>query len=78
MEQSISAKIKIVIKLSYLCHGTVIAYRFNNHVEISSTTALLNPNLESIMELLEMRDESLIDEWADYEDYDYVDDATEL
>ena len=33
---------------------------------------------EIIMELVEMRDESLIDEWADYEDYDYVDDATEL
>jgi hypothetical protein len=30
------------------------------------------------MELLEMRDEILIDEWADYEDDDYVDDAIEL
>jgi len=34
--------------------------------------------MEYIMELLEMRDESLIDEWADYEDYEYIDDATEL
>ena len=30
------------------------------------------------MELLDMRDEALVDEWADYEDYDYVDDAVEL
>lgn len=30
------------------------------------------------MELLEMREENLIDEWADYEDYEYTDDATEL
>jgi hypothetical protein len=31
-----------------------------------------------MMELLEMREENLIDEWADYEDYEYYDDATEL
>lgn len=34
--------------------------------------------LEKMMELLDMRDELLIDEWADYEDYDYADDAVEL
>ena len=33
---------------------------------------------ENIMELLDMRDDGLIDEWADYEDYDYADDAVEL
>ena len=30
------------------------------------------------MELLEMRDDCLVDEWADYEDSDYADDAVEL
>ncbi len=30
------------------------------------------------MELLEMREDNLVDEWADYEDYEYCDDATEL
>jgi hypothetical protein len=31
-----------------------------------------------MMELLEMREDNLVDEWADYEDYEYCDDATEL
>ena len=49
----------------------VIAIFFNAITEMTTTQ-------ENIMELLDMRDDCLIDEWADYEDYDYADDAVEL
>ena len=49
----------------------VIAIFFNAITEMTTTQ-------ENIMELLDIRDDSLIDEWADYEDYDYADDAVEL
>lgn len=57
--------------MSCICHGTVIANLFNARTEMTI-------ELESTMELLEMRDDCLVDEWADYEDYDYADDAVEL
>ena len=66
----------IVTKLSQCCHGMVIAYRLNKHIKCIGL--MLINLLEWVMELLEMRDEILIDEWADYEDDDYVDDAIEL
>ena len=57
--------------MSSICHGTVIANLFNVRTEMTI-------ELENNMELLEMRDDCLVDEWADYEDYDYADDAVEL
>lgn len=57
--------------MSCICHGTVIANLFNARTEMTI-------ELENTMELLEMRDDCLVDEWADYEDYDYADDAVEL
>ena len=57
--------------MSSICHGTVIVNLFNACTEMTI-------ELENIMELLEMRDDCLVDEWADYEDYDYADDAVEL
>lgn len=74
-----------VIELSFFCHGTVIALFLNTDTNKGLTYPewyQVSPNLiatqELIMELLDMRDESQIDEWADYEDYDYADDAVEL
>ena len=57
--------------MSSIRHGTVIANLFN-------VFTYMTIELESNMELLEMRDDCLVDEWADYEDYDYADDAVEL
>ena len=57
--------------MSSIRHGTVIANLFNARTEMTI-------ELENNMELLEMRDDCLVDEWADYEDYDYADDAVEL
>lgn len=71
----------IVIKLSQLCHGTVIALRCNTTIKDNqrlNAGCIKHKVEETMMELLEMREENLIDEWADYEDYEYTDDATEL
>jgi hypothetical protein len=62
---------KDVTKMSSRCHGMVIAIFLNAITEMTTKQ-------ENIMELLDMRDDCLIDEWADYEDYDYADDAVEL
>ena len=63
---------KDVTKMSSRCHGMVIAIFFN------AITEMTTKQQENLIELLDMRDDGLIDEWADYEDYDYADDAVEL